>query len=180
MENGVEPCLEVDAFREAVSGDEDPSGTFAKVGDAAIALLRYELSGDRDDLSSAVEALGEVVSDVVSGVDEAAETDRVEAVVVQLLEQASGVGELGVSRFAVELSSELGELLEAAPVRSLIVEIGVGVVGVAAGGDVQAGNVVAVFPIENGASSCGIGFCDVVGSGCRSARCDGGDRRRRS
>ena len=92
VDDGVEVLLEVDALGQAVGGDQHVVAVACRSARRrARALGRRQLTGDgcrRDRDASWAERVGEVLGDVVGGVDEAAEDDGVVAVGEQLLDLA--------------------------------------------------------------------------------------------
>ena len=111
VEHRVEVVLEVDALGEAVRADEDEAAAFrGEGGDARLSFGRWQPAGDRlhpdvpDDpsASNAPSALGEggakVSGDVLRGIDEAAEDDRVEPVREKGLDLAQRALEFAVVR----------------------------------------------------------------------------------
>ena len=99
VDDGLEAGLQVHAFRQAVRGDEDgtPGLVLGQVPDPRQALVGRQDAGDRGDRVLLAEAVGELLGDVLGGVDEAAEQDRVVAVEQQLGDDFGQQGDLGVA-----------------------------------------------------------------------------------
>ncbi len=111
LNDGVRELLEVDAFGEAIGGDQDALGGFAQLGDAGFAFFRRDVAGDGVD-GVVREGLGEGGAQVFGGGDEAAENDGRETVVEKLLDDGFDGGELGVLagwRSCAGTAQEVGE-----------------------------------------------------------------------
>ena len=119
MEGGVEGVLEVDAFTEAVSGDEDAAAFLGQLRHLCPALVVAEQSGDRGDADvvelGAEEAL-QALGDVVSRGDVAAPDDGIEAFAEKAGDQFGAAGELGVAGRVGDGFGEAREVAEFAAV----------------------------------------------------------------
>ena len=80
----IEPVLEIDAFGQAIGGDEDAAALFRKRFHPLLPLVGREPSGDRLDgnlaklslVGGAAELLSECICNVISGCNVPAEDDR--------------------------------------------------------------------------------------------------------
>ena len=114
--------LQVDALGQAVGGDEHVRAVaLGEFGDPAFTFGRWQLAGDGDDVHAVLrgaERGGEVLGDVVGGVDEAAEHDRAVAVVEQRLDLLGDRGQLAVLLRAGQLLGAFGESEQPATFRA--------------------------------------------------------------
>ena len=117
MEHRVEVVLEVDALGEAVGADEDEAAAFRGEGsDPRISFGRWQPAGDRLHPNALREGGAKVPGDVLRGIDEAAEDDRVEPVREKGLDLAHRALELAVVR-GIEGFGPAGEREQPAPGR---------------------------------------------------------------
>ena len=120
MDDGLEAALQVHAFGQAVGGDEHraPGFVFGELPDPRFALVGRQHAGDRGDLVVVAEAARQVLGDVLGGVDETAEHDRVVAVQQKPGDHLGEQGELGVAG-AFQLGRPVGKPPEPPAMRGL-------------------------------------------------------------
>ena len=129
VDDGLKVVLQVDAFGQAVGGDQYPAAVLlGQRGDARDTLGRWQRSGHDGDVGGPLEGLCEVRAHVLGGGDEAAEHDGVESVGQQTFDDLRQLGEFRVVFRAVQVVGLLGHAQQAAHFR----------VGLGAGGDVHA------------------------------------------
>ena len=113
VDDRIEVGLEIDPFTEAVGADEQPLGMFRELRDPVLTLLRGKRAGDRGNFHP-LENAPQLGGDVVGGVDEAAEHNRLIAILDELLGESDELLELDVFvaeellRFAGEVSQPNG------------------------------------------------------------------------
>ena len=110
VQHGIEVLLEVDAFGQAVGADQHVLAWLGdERGDARFALGGRQQPGDRFDPHLRGQRLAELARDVFGGVDEAAEDDRLEAVLEQRFDLPDRALELvvGFGRKAFGAAGEL-------------------------------------------------------------------------
>ena len=96
VDDRVEPVLEVDPLGQAVRGDEHALGGLAERRDPGFALRRGQGPGDDLDRDRLREGVAQRGADVLRRRDEAAEEDRLVALLQQVLDDRDDPGELGV------------------------------------------------------------------------------------
>ena len=99
VQHGVEVLLQVDALRQAVGAHEhEPAAGGGEGIYARFAFGGRKPAGDRLDAEAVRQDAAQVTRDVVGGVDEAAEDDRVETVLQERPDLAHGALQLAILR----------------------------------------------------------------------------------
>ena len=145
VEHRVEVVLEVDALGQAVGANENETAAFRGEGsDTRISFGRWQPAGDRLHPNVLGEGGAKVPGNVLRGIDEAAEDDRVEPVREKGLDLAHRALELAVVR-GIEAFGSAGEREQPAP-RRLTATF-----RFRAGAEVESHRVVIVSLVEDGA-----------------------------
>ena len=119
MQRGVESILQIDAFAQAIGGDQHAAFFLREFGNLGAALVVAQHAGDGRDADigklaaqGALQSLG----DVIGGGDVAAPDDGIKAFAEQAGDQLGATGELGVVRREGDGSGESREFAEFAAV----------------------------------------------------------------